>query len=427
MIKVFKVLVVCSAILFLTSYAYSEEWLVTDIEGIDVSSETILKDSIKVVEDKKYSGLILKINSPGGSVEVTRNMIQMILEVNFPILAWIPSGARAASAGSFIAVSSHVVVMGSGTNIGASIPISSSGKDLPEDLKTKAQNDLIAFMDSVCELRSKNKDMIRSFIKIGTSITEKEALEHNVIDYISSSYDDLFQKLKGRKIKIKEGVEFEFSDEAPKITKYKPTIMQGIMKVIANPNICYLLFIAGIIGLGVELTHPGVIFPGVFGALSLVLSFVAMSVLPVNYGGLILILLGLIFLVAEAFLPSFGVVGIGGVVSFILGSFFLIDPSNEQGLRLAWSTIIPTGVCAVGIFIFIGYLAVSNFRRRKKPITDSFIGESVRVINVDSSGVQVSINGEIWKATVLKEGTVVVGDMVKVKEVKGLELIVEKS
>ncbi len=427
MIRSFINLVVAFG-LFLYSYvAMCDQWLVADIEGIDVSSETVLQDSIKVVKREGYSGLILKINSPGGSVEVTRNMIGQILAVDFPIISFIPDGGRAASAGSFIAVSSHVIVMGSGTNIGASIPISSTGKDLSEDLKTKAQNDLIAFMDSVCDLRAKNKDMIRSFIKIGTSITEKEALDHNVIDLISSSYGDFFQKLKGKRIKVKEGVEFEFTDDLPEIKEYKPTVMQRIVKVIANPNICYLLFIAGIIGLGFELTHPGIVFPGVFGAVSLILSFIAMSVLPINYGGLILILLGIIFLVAEAFLPSFGVVGIGGIISFVLGSFFLIDPSNEQGMRLAWSTIIPTSICAAGICIFISYLVISNLRRKRKSVNDGFIDQEVKVIRVDQSGIQVSINGEIWNAKVLDDKSVDVGELVKVKSVSGLELVVEKK
>lgn len=406
----------------------AEEWLEVPVGVVDLSSQTVLKDAVQYVKDKNLTGIILRIDSPGGSLEVMRSMIQIILDAPFPIISWIPKGGRAASAASFIAISSYVLVMSLGTNIGASIPVTSTGKDLDKDIKTKAQNDLMAFVDSICEMRSKNREMAHSFIKLGTSITEKEALAHGVADLISSDHQDMFSKLFGRKIKIKDDLEFEFSDKNPKIEEYQKTILQKIMSVIASPNICYLLFIAGIIGLGVELTHPGVMFPGVFGALSLILSFIAMSVLPINYGGLLLIVLGLILLIAEAFIPSFGVVGFGGAISFVLGSFFLVDPSNEQGLRLAWSTIIPVSVCFIGVCLFIGYVVVSTLRRKKPQIADVLLTQEARVVRVDDTALQVSINGEIWNAKAVDPQTKFeVGQIVKVSEVKGLEVFIEEK
>ena len=406
----------------------AEEWLEVPVGVVDLSSQTVLKDAVQYVKDKNLTGIILRIDSPGGSLEVMRSMIQIILDAPFPIISWIPKGGRAGSAASFIAISSYVLVMSLGTNIGASIPVTATGKDLDKDIKTKAQNDLMAFVDSICEMRSKNKEMIHSFIKLGTSITEKEALAHGVADLISSAHQDMFSKLFGRKIKIKDDLEFEFSDKNPKIEEYQKTILQKIMSVIASPNICYLLFIAGIIGLGVELTHPGVMFPGVFGALSLILSFIAMSVLPINYGGLLLIVLGLILLIAEAFIPSFGVVGFGGAISFVLGSFFLVDPSNEQGLRLAWSTIIPVSVCFIGVCLFIGYVVVSTLRRKKPQIADVLLTQEARVVRVDDTALQVSINGEIWNAKAVDPQTKFeVGQIVKVSEVKGLEVFIEEK
>ena len=264
--KKFFVLLVSIFLFLSSSLSYAEEWLKVEISDINISSEKILEECFKIIDQKKYTGLIISMDSPGGVLESSRKMIQSIMDANVPVISWVnPVGARAASAGSFIVIASHVGVMSEGTSIGAATPINSTGSDISKDLKKKVENDLLSLMENVTKMRNKNFEMVRSFIVLATSITSKEALEHNVIDMVVSSEKEIFGNLYGKTINIKKDIDFRFDDKTPKIIEYKKSMSQNLLSIISNPNLFYLLFLAGIIGIAVELTHPGVVFPGVMG------------------------------------------------------------------------------------------------------------------------------------------------------------------
>lgn len=403
-------------------------WLKAEIGTIGVSSTDVLESALNAVKEKNHAGLILQLDTPGGSLEETRKMTKIMMTSLVPIVVWVgPSGSRAGSAGAFITLASHVASMAPGTNIGAAHPIQSNGKKLDDEvLKEKILNDTLAFIESLAQKNNRNVEMARSFVALSTSITAEEALKNNIIDYIAKDIPTLMKLIHGKEVSLYNGNIVELSTKNVAVAEYEPTLGQGFLKILSDPNLFYLFFLAGLIGLGFEITHPGSIFPGVIGGLSLILALIATSVLPVSWGAAALILVGIIFMIAEAFVPSFGALGIGGFVGFVLGSVFLVDPSNEQGLRISWFYIIP-GAIVVGAFgSLIGWLVVKSERRKVHSGSQMLVGEEGEAIEdfVDAKG-KVRVEGEIWQAHTVSEGSILKGEKVKVKSSEGLVLEVE--
>jgi membrane-bound serine protease (ClpP class) len=411
-------------------------WIEVDIGIIGPSSEDIMHAAMKQVQEDGGQGLIIRLDTPGGSLESTRKMVQEMMAAPFPIIVWVgPAGARAGSAGAFITLAAHVAAMAPGANIGAAHPISSSGEDIGGELDKKVLNDTEAFIASIAKKRNRNIEMARSFVVTSASITAQEALEHKIIDLISPDLPSLLEKLDQRVIILDSGKQIKINSKDAVTIKYEPSLKQKLLEILSNPNLFYLLFMAGLIGLGYELTHPGVIFPGVVGIICMLLALIATSVLPVSYGAAALILAGVGMLIAEAFIPSFGTLGIGGVAAFVIGSIFLVDPHNEQGLRLSWMVIAPGALVIAGAFLALGFLVL---RATKAPIQsgqEAMLGESVRVIKDFVGGCgQVRASGAIWSAR-LSEGNLdnmnqqiqpKRGDTLVIETVKDLELTVSR-
>ncbi len=407
-------------------------WTIVDIGLIGAASEDILSAAMDKVKTEGHAGLIVKLDTPGGALENTRNMVKLMLAAPFPVVVWVgPSGSRAGSAGAFITLAANVAAMAPGTNIGASHPVEGNGEnvggDKDSEMNRKVTNDTVAFMESICNTRGRNVDMGVSFVATSVSVTDKEALDNKVIDLIAKDLPDLMDKIDGRVVTVQPGnAAVKLATKgAPRIT-YAKSLRQKLLEILSNPNLFYLLFMAGLAGLGYELTHPGMLFPGVVGAICLILALIAQSVLPVSYGAAALIVAGIIMLVAEAYLPSFGVLGVGGLVAIVLGSIFLVDPSNESGLRVSLYAILP-GVVTVGAgFAALSYLAVRAKRAPLQSGNETMIGEFGTALADFATGKgQIKLGGTIWTANA--SGPVVRGDRVRVLAVTNLELDVRKE
>lgn len=406
--------------------------IVSEIGIIGPASTDILASSIKAAAENQASAVVLILDTPGGLLESTRVMVQQILNAPVPVIVWVgPKGARAASAGSFITMAAHVAAMAPATNIGAAHPIGvgfpgnkdgGDGKIAAE----KSLNDTLAMAEAIARARGRNIELARSFVLASESITSEEALSNKVIDLMASSLDELLSSASGKSVTLESGKNVTLELKGARIVHFEKSIRHRLLEIISDPNLFYLLFLAGIIGLGFELTHPGVILPGVAGAICMILALTSMSILPINFGGLLLLVAGIAMMVAEIYVPSFGSLGVGGLIAFILGSSLLIEP--EYGMTISIWTIIPGAAAIAGFLAFIGLVSLKAIRSRVKSGSEGMIGQQVEVIR-DFSGTtgQVRIQGEIWTGEVPPGKTAVAGESLKISRIEGLKLFLEKD
>jgi len=407
----------------------TSKWLTVDIGIVGTASDDVLESAIAQVKEQSLTGLIIKLDTPGGSLDSTRSMVKNILSAPFPVIVWVgPSGSRAGSAGAFLTLAAHVAAMADGTNLGASHPVSASGKDIDGEMSKKIEEDTVAFIESIAEKRGRNVEMARSFVLSSVSITAKEALEHNIIDVIVPDLQSLLLSLDGRKVTIAGRDEpIELRTLTSTTVSYQRSPKQEFLEILSNPNLFYLLFIAGLIGLGFELTHPGSLFPGVVGGICMILALIATSVLPVSFGAMLMLLVGVALMVAEMFVPSFGVLGIGGFTAFLVGSFLLVDPGNEQGLQISWFTILPGAAAIAAASVTIGYLVFKAERSKPASGAEVLIGSTAEARGDFIGGHgNVFVEGELWSAQASSEELINDKDRVKVVDRKGLLLIVKK-
>ena len=408
----------------------SSKWLSVEISIVGAASQDILSQSFTQAKKIGAQGVIVQLDTPGGALDATRAMVKEMMAQPFPVVVWVgPAGARAGSAGAFLTIAAHVAAMAPGTNIGAAHPVQASGKDIGDsDAAKKVENDTSAFMESIAQVRGRNVDMAVSFVVNSLSVTAKEALEGNIIDLIASDTPELLEKLDGRQVALSGDKKVTLATRGVDVVVYEKSIKQRFLEILSHPSVFYLLFMAGLMGLGFELTHPGSLIPGVLGGLSLILALIAMSVLPVNIGGLILIAASIGFVVAEAFVPSFGILGIGGVVGFIAGSLLLVDPSNEQGLRLSWQIILPTAVTFLGLMVVLLWLVVKSERKRTLSGAEGMIGEKALVLKTIKAGKagRVRYDGEDWRAISDASEDIEPDESVLVVSREGLLLKVER-
>lgn len=420
-------------LLVAASHAEASTWVEVEIGIIGPSSDDILQSAVAIVKERGADGLVIKLDTPGGALDVTRSMVKTLLNAEFPVVVWVgPSGSRAASAGAFITMAAHVATMAPGTNIGAAHPVQvgfGGGKENKNDnddhMAKKIENDTAAFIESIAKTRGRNVEMARSFVLTSASITAEQALGNKVIDFLAADLSSLYAQLNGREITLASGTKMAVKADAPQVITYEPSIRQSFLAILSNPNLFYLLFIAGLIGLGFELTHPGALFPGVVGGLAMILALISMSILPVSFGALLLLLIGVAFLVAEMFLPSFGVLGIGGFAAFIFGSLLLIDPGNTYGMSISLVTIVPGAIAVAAAALTIGYLVVKSERSKVKSGIEAMVGEVGEVMTFANGEGQVKVEGEIWAAQ--SNDVLQTGDRIQVVEVRGLQLLVRRA
>jgi membrane-bound serine protease (ClpP class) len=336
-----------------------------------------------------------------------------------PVVVYVsPSGAGAASAGVLITVSAHIAAMAPGTNIGAAHPVQADGSDIPETMETKAVNDMASYGRGIAGEKGRNAEWVEKAIRESVSITSDEAVKNNVVDLIASDMDELLRLIDGREIAVKSGkIRLETGDLSREY--FQPRSIDRILMLISDPTIMAILFSIGLLGLGFEITHPGAIFPGVIGAISLILAFYSMQALPVNYAGLTLMGLAIVLFLAEIKVTSYGLLSLGGIISLTLGSMMFFED-----LGLSYSMSIPFIVIISGFFIFIGWLAVRSQISRPRGGMIGLIGEIGTVEEVIDREGLIFVHGEYWKA--ISDDKIDKGEKVEVVDVAGLVVKVKK-
>lgn len=374
------------------------------------------------VEDEAVL-LIVQLDTPGGLVSSMRTMVKTIMNTPIPVVVFVsPSGAQAASAGVFVVMAADVAAMAPGTNIGAAHPVVAGGKEMDETMDTKVVNDLVAFIKSIATKRGRNAEWAEEAVRKSVSVTADEALRLKVIDLIARDTDDLLLKLEGWIVQTKMG-EKKLALKGLPTETVQENLRDKILKTISNPNIAYLLMLIGLAGLYFELSHPGAIFPGVIGGISLILAFYAFQTLSVNYAGVLLIILGAILFLLEIKITSYGLLSIGGVICLTLGSIMLFN-TGATGLRISWSVLIPAVAAISGFFIAVAFLAVRAHMARPRTGYQGLIGEIAVTKEPLAPDGKVFVHGELWNAT--SEEIVPAGARVEVIGVENLWLKVRK-
>lgn len=431
-----------------------EAVLLTVQDAITPATADYVIRGIESAEERRAELVVLQLDTPGGLDTSMRSMIQAILQADVPVASYVhPAGARAASAGTYILYGSHIAAMTPSTNLGSATPVQMGGGGLPgmtppeetgeggdekaaestgggEDagdtprrggdaMERKVLEDAVAYIRGLAERFDRNADWAESAVREGFNLGAREALERNVIDVVAEDLSDLLVQLDGREVVV-NGASRTLSTQGIEVVREDPDWRAKLLAVITNPNIAYILLLIGIYGIIFELANPGAIVPGTIGSIALILAFFALQVMPLNYAGLALILLGIIFMIAEAFVPSFGALGIGGLAAFTAGSIMLWDDPN---LNVALPLIIGVAIAIAGFSIWVlgRFLDV----RRKKPATgyEEMIGmQGIAKEDFESTG-RVFVHSELWTAD--SRRPVRAGQAVRVVAIDGLRLTVE--
>jgi membrane-bound serine protease (ClpP class) len=416
------VLLVFTGVLIIQG-AYASQKIVTviELEGtINPGTAQFVKKALERAETREYSLAIIRLDTPGGLDTSMREIVKSILNSSVPVVVYVaPRGARAASAGMMITVAAHVAAMAPQTNIGAAHPVSAGGKEIDKTMSEKVVNDMVAYVRSIAKERGRNQDWVERAVRESVSITADVAVKENVVDLVARDIEDLLNLLDGREVVLDKST-VKLETKGLRLTYDTPGWRDRILDTISNPNIAYILMMIGMAGLYFELAHPGAILPGVIGAISLILAFFAFQTLSVNYAGLLLIALAIIFFIAEIKVTSYGLLSLAGLISLTLGSVMLFEDVGVS-LRLMMPTIVLIGA----FFVSIAYLAFRAYKRTPKGGMEGLLGEQgVVEERIDPVGL-VFAHGEYWKAT--SDEVVEDGEKVEIIGSKGLELIVKKQ
>ena len=384
-------------------------------------AEFIIK-SIDKAAKQNAEALIIEMDTPGGLVESTREIIKKMLAADVPTVVYVaPDGSRAASAGVFITLTANIAAMAPNTRMGSASPVQLEGK-MDETMAKKVTNDLAAMIRGIAEKRGRNAKWAEDAVRKSISATEAEALKLGVIDLIAPDIPTLLKKIDGRTVDVALGKKTLWTADAV-VKEHAMGFRYRLLGIISNPNIAYILMILGFYGLYFELSNPGAIFPGVAGAILLILAFYALQTLPINYAGLMLIILAIALFIAEAFITSHGVLGVGGTIAMLFGSLMLID-SPDPSLRISWVVILPVVAASSLLFIITVTVAVRAHRSRVDTGKEGLIGMHAEAKTDVREDGQVFLRGEYWNAR--SDERIAKGEKVIVLSVEGLRLIVKK-
>ena len=413
-----------------------------EVDGaIGPVTHDLITRAIEDAEADSAKMVVLLINTPGGLDHSMRKIIAAILNSEVPVVTYVsPPGSRAASAGTYILYASHVAAMSPATNLGAATPVQIGGlpkmptpatpeseegeaKKIPQDNKTSMEkkiiNDAAAYIRGLAKLRGRNEEWADKAVREGVSLTAEEALEKGVIDMMANSVTDLFKQLHGQTIALKDR-SVTLDTEALIIERIKPDWRSRLLSIITDPNIAYILMLVGIYGLIIDFSNPGAILPGVAGAICLLLALYAFQVLPINYAGLALVVVGLVFIISEVFVTSGGILGLGGVIAFVMGSIILFDDEY-----LAVSLPLIGGVAAIAAGFLLWILRRLSTIRRKQVVSglEYLIGQVAEVTHNFTGKGRVRVEGESWVAE--SKVPLLAGQKVRIKSVDHLVLKVD--
>ena len=359
-------------------------------DAISPGVADFLETEIEKANEENAVCLIIELDTPGGLAESMRTIVKAILASRIPVVVFVaPSGARAASAGVMITMAADVAAMAPGTNIGAAHPVGAGGKEIDKTMSEKVVNDMVAHARSVAEDKGRNADWVEKAIRESVAVTEKQALEQNIIDMVAKDRADLIRQLNGREIKDKGKLDLAQATEKV----IEESFRTKILKTISNPNIAYILLLIGLAGLYFELSHPGAIFPGVVGGICIILAFFALQTLPINYAGILLILLAVVFFIMEMKITSYGLLSVAGIVSLLLGSLMLFESSSPE-FRVAWSVLLPTIILVSGFFVGVAALVFRAHVNKPRTGTRGLMNEIGVVKKALDPDGKVFIHGE---------------------------------
>jgi membrane-bound serine protease (ClpP class) len=387
-----------------------------------VTARIIEKTVDSSVEDGSEA-LIIELNTPGGLDESMRLITKKILNSRVPVLVYVaPSGSRAASAGVFITLSAHIAAMTPGTNMGAAHPVAMGGQ-IDSTMEEKVVNDAAAYIKSIASKRGRNEEWAEESVRKSVSITEKEALELGVIDFVVTDVRALLDSCDGKKVELPSGEKVLDTKEI-EVRRAEISVRDRILQVITNPTIAYILLTLGMWGLFFELSNPGAIFPGIVGGICLILAFFGLQTLPVNYAGLLLMILAVIFFILEVKVVSYGALTIGGIISMVFGSLLLFE-SPLPYMRASLSVIISVAVATALFFIFALGFVIQAHKRKVTTGDQGLLGEVAVARTALNPEGDVFIQGEIWKAEA--DQPVKKGEKVVVTGIEQLTLKVTKK
>ncbi len=401
------------------------EVMVISVDGVinPVSAEFIQK-SIRKANDKKYEALVIELDTPGGLDASMRNIVKEIIGSEVPVVVYVyPSGSRAASAGVFIALASNIAAMAPGTNIGAAHPVGIGGQ-MDKTMAEKATNDAVAYIKSLAEKRGRNAQWAEDAVRKSISSTETEALRLKVIDFVAKDLNSLLSDIDGRRVQTASGDRI-LSTKNAGVVHEEMGVRLKILSLISDPNVAYILMLLGFYGLFFELTNPGSLFPGVIGGICLILAFYSFQTLPVNYAGLLLIILAIIMFILEIKIISHGILTIGGIIAMIIGSLMLFE-SPAPFMKLSLAVVLPAVIVTTLFFTVLLSLAYKAYTRKPTTGAEGLLGShGMADTDITEQGGMISIHGELWSA--YSDESIAKGERVVVEAVTGLKLKVKKA
>jgi membrane-bound serine protease (ClpP class) len=388
-------------------------------------SAAYVSDGIKHAEDIAAQAVILRIDTPGGLADSMRTIVESVLSSRVPVITWVgPNGARAASAGFFVLLAGDVAVMAPGTNSGAAHPVTVTGQKIEDVMEKKVVSDAAAYIRSYTAKRGRNAQSAESAVTESRSFTAEEALKDNLIDAVISDPQGIIERYDGKEIRRFDDRSVALMLRGARIERFEMTSRQRILSRVLDPNVAFILALAGLLGLYVEVTHPGLIAPGVLGAICLILALFAFNMLPVNWAGAALILLAVVLFVLEATVTSHGILAIGGIFSMVAGGLMLVEGPIPQ-MRIRLSTTIGAALPLAVITVVLVRLVLLSHRRKSSVGEEGMIGEvGVAKTDVHQDG-KVLVHGEYWNASA--ERPIPAGTRVRVVKVHGLRIEVEQA
>jgi membrane-bound serine protease (ClpP class) len=388
-------------VLFLAPGLEAAVWKITVDAPIHPVTSEYIRHSLDRAEAESAELFLIVLNTPGGLDSSMREIIERLLKSRIPVAAYVhPSGGRAASAGFFIGLACDLFVMSPGTSTGAAHPVglSLTGQEMDKTMSDKIVQDAAAFIKTLAEKRGRNIPMAEDAVRLSRSYTESEALRGGLIDLVAKDVPDLLAQLEGKRIKRFDGTEAVLVLKGLTVRDVPLSGRQKFLLTISNPNLAYLLLMIGLLGLYFEFANPGAILPGVLGGICLLLAIFAFQILPINYVGLILIILAIILFILEVKVHSYGMLSVGGILAMIIGSLMLVEAPIPE-LRPSLRFIIPVALAIALIFIFLVWLVVRTHKSRVRTGREGLVGEQgLAVTDLELEG-KVFVHGEYWKAS----------------------------
>jgi membrane-bound serine protease (ClpP class) len=380
-----------------------------------------IEDGIDYASARHADALVIELDTPGGLLGSAQRIVKALLNAPLPTIVYVaPSGASAASAGTFVTEAAAIAAMAPGTTIGAAHPVGEGGSDIKGALGKKIENFTASFAGSIARERGRNQQWVENAVRESVAISEAEALKRHVIDLVAPDLANLLVQASGREVKVR-GHMMTLHLAGAVVRGLRMTTGQSLLNVLADPNIVYLLMLAGVVGIYFEFSHPGFYLPGVAGAICLLLALGSFEILPINLTGFLLMVLGIGMLMAEVFVTSYGVLGIGGVIAFVIGSLFLVD-SSQTNLEVNRGMIAGAAIAMSAIILGLGWVVMRERHRRPTTGREGMVGEIGEVREQIAPGApgRVFVHGEHWRAA--SDQVLPVGARARVIAVRGLEI-----